>query len=1442
MAARIAIVIAALLLLAALAFTKYGIATIAGSVTGTNVSIGSEHFGVHGVTFRDVAVRSQSGEPLATIASAKVGYHLNNFTLQRPDVTLIRHKDGTWNFALPKSNPNAPARAMNDDVAIHDGAVTVIDESQGTPGARKLYARNIDVTLHLHTAARTQYAGSLAYVEGGVTYPIRGAGDIDASRGYAVQRWKLPPMPIARLVDFAVNSPSLHLASGSITGGNVQVLGLSDGHGGIQTHVVATTTLQHVRLAVGGLVKPVRDLHGRIDVFNNGLTFDGASGTIAGVPLTLLGGIYDLRAPSLRIAMHVNGDVAKLRGVIAQAAHLPVHGNVRLAILLEGRASSPVAMIALDGKRLDYAGTPIDAPHGLVAFSKAEFDLLDVHGIYHGIDAGAQGRVALTKRPNGIEVIAGAQMAPGAAPFVGSTLPGMPLRAMMLALGNDASRIQTMGVIDGTSRSQRLAGRFAVDSRGVGSVGPVIVSGSRGSLYAQIALDHPRGIERGYVRAQDFRVAFDTPQGSVSGTLNGSATGSLVHNAPAGDAALVLTNAHYQRYAIGAMALVHYAQGALDVRDTAVRAGPALVALDGTVHNAASSARTYDLNARAHAVDVAYNVVHASVNAKLHVGGSGTSPTIAGTLDVPVGDVNGQAFRDLRATLNGTPAAMAFNDGGVKVDETAVAFNGIAGMHGGTVSLNAPHAELDDFNDLFNTGETLGGNGSIALTASYAPGAPIVTSGHVNVRGFRYRRFDIGNTVADWHMSGGDVQFVASAGGANGSIRAYGRVNPATYAVAANASVRRVALATWLPLFGINEPLLGNVDANAIVSGRFPDVDSQVTARLVQGNAFGIPVQQAQVALRTSGGEGRIDRAIVRIPGAAANVRGSFGLHARDPLNVTAHITSPDIGAVAREAGIKAASSLAGALDTTATLRGTRLHPQFADALTLTGLRYNKVVVPRVSANAVATMKRATLQRGEIDLAPGRVLLTGSVPLPLRDAPFSASMVADDVELAQFAPLLPANTALGGRIDGRVSARGRTDNPKFAGTLSLANGSYSSDAETVPIGAKAQLAFHGDRVRLRNASVDVGGGALALAGVASVPSVRDMRALAFTFDAKANNARIDAPAYYKGIVDGEVTASRVPAGVITLGGGVALSSGRVPLTALFNPSSGQKPTGPPLPIAFNYLNVSVGNDVRVQSPNVDIGAQGGVTLAGTLAAPSLTGSFVSTGGTVSFYRTFTVEDGTVSFDPNGGIIPYVDATALTTVDNPYTNVRLHVTGPADSMQLALASSPAYSRSQILGLLAGVGSQSTVAMSPTGGFTSLAEGQLNTVFTRNLLEPLGNALGGAFGLNDVNITDSLLGAGGTGFGASFVKHLGKSLSVAFAQSFSSPRRQSITVTSKPNPKAISLSAVFYTQDQPQIFGTVSGTTTHDGLFSPNVLSIQPMSGTNGVDFKLERTFP
>jgi hypothetical protein len=179
------------------------------------------------------------------------------------------------------------------------------------------------------------------------------------------------------------------------------------------------------------------------------------------------------------------------------------------------------------------------------------------------------------------------------------------------------------------------------------------------------------------------------------------------------------------------------------------------------------------------------------------------------------------------------------------------------------------------------------------------------------------------------------------------------------------------------------------------------------------------------------------------------------------------------------------------------------------------------------------------------------------------------------------------------------------------------------------------------------------------------------------------------------------------------------------------------------------------------------------------------------------------------------------------------------------MNLAFESDPPYSRSQIVGLLAGaqnfgaVQGVATTSNSGNGnGITTLAEGQLNTVFTRSLLEPLSTALGGAFGLDNVQLTNDMTG----GFGANVRKGFGHAFTATFAESFGQPCRESLTLETIAENKPISLRTVFYSQEQATFFGETNQEATGLNINAPNMVSIQPMSGTNGFDFLLTRKWP
>lgn len=260
---------------------------------------------------------------------------------------------------------------------------------------------------------------------------------------------------------------------------------------------------------------------------------------------------------------------------------------------------------------------------------------------------------------------------------------------------------------------------------------------------------------------------------------------------------------------------------------------------------------------------------------------------------------------------------------------------------------------------------------------------------------------------------------------------------------------------------------------------------------------------------------------------------------------------------------------------------------------------------------------------------------------------------------------------------------------------------------------------------------------------------------------------------------------------------------------------------------------------------MDLGATGAAVLGGTLAAPTLSGAFASTGGTISFYRTFVVQPSTVTFSPDMGIVPLVDASATTHLNNPDTNILLHATGLATNLNVDFASDPSYSREQIVGLLANVQALGVAGFPRTSGtgsaqpslLESTAVGYVNDKFTQALLEPLQSQIGQSLGLQNLQIDAGL----GGNFGLNATANLGRRLTAKFAESYGTSRRQSIGLQEQFN-AATSLQLTVF-----NAAGALQALSTQGILPDPtqptdlSLLTLIPPAGTNGVTFSYQHHF-
>lgn len=1525
----------ALLIIAAIAvwqwetLARFAIIATVERLADVRLSFGKMSLASDRAVFEDVLVTSLRNEPIAEIARLYLAYDLRDllpggrrrFGLKAveadaPHLTIIRRTDGSYNVpaAQFQANERNNRRPLIVKAQVRNGSIDIVDQGPlAAPDQRRLYVARIEGTADISTAARSTYAVDMQYGERlNRLFPLHGRGDMDQQHGSVSHRWTAAELPIAAAVNFVLNSPDLRLRSGVLRDVDARYFGLAGASGALDLHLATSATLNEGRITIRGLSKPIDGVHGPVDVYDDGLLSPRLDARVAGVPVQVSGGVYGLRNPRLRIAVRGNGDLTQLRSAFAQAARLPMRGPLLFALLVEGAAAKPLIWIDLRSPRMTYASASLDSLRGLIAFDGREAGVVDFGAHYQRNTLSARGRVALANEPGAIDVLLGVQSPPGALPYVSSVLPRMTLNGVALATASNPKAIAMHGVLYGVSPTQGLDAIFNVDSRGSGAIGPLVVSGGRGSLYARIALDRPHGLSLGLVQAHDF--ALPSARAALNATFFGAQTASGISlsgkarlTGPWGDAvahgvlgfrggglagglsgnvgndasfgatvagtpqspriggAFVVAGGRYRDFNVTGNGGLTFANGRLHVHDTAVVFGPLFLAVAGTVENVSpqdASAPRYDLTAQFHSSDVRALLaavqppavpIAGSIDAAVRVHGTGLTPSFAGTISAPEGSINGLAIRNLHGTVRGNPSALSLIGGHVVVGSTALALRGNVTAESTRVTVHAPQSDLSDFNDFFDAGDTFAGVGYLTLAASLSGRNVVATAGDASFVDARFRRIEFGNLRARWGMAGRSVVSTVRFGGPAGEVRVAGTILPSAMRVNLHGTAHAVDLDTWLPMLGFHFPITGRLDAQTNISGRYPDIAMTLHGALNAGTAGHLPIERFEISALASHGRGTIQAATLELPSLTTAASGTFGLRPNDPLALVGRSTSQNVGAFIEDATGKNLH-VAGTLDSTWRVDGTRQWPRLHLGITVQSLQYEALTIPRITGEIDADRNSLAVHGAAIDFEHGRALVTAEVPIKITttgvtpgNGPIAASLSAEGIELSNFLGLLPRGTQMTGRIDGRVIASGTLTAPELNGSLGLQQGSFGGPLlEKTPItGIGADLAFTGTHAQFQSRA-SVGGGTLAMQGAASIANLQRFDDSTFALQGRSNDVRLDLPGFFRGNLNGEVSIAREYSPVPVIRGNVTVSNARIPPNTLLT-QTGDAQSRPRLPnVAFNGVRIIAGNDVRLQSANVDIGATGEVALAGTVEAPTLAGSFQSTGGSLSFYRTFNLESGNVTFRRSNGIIPDLDAVATTFVPVPATAVRLRVTGPATNMNLKMESNPPYSDEQILGLLVGAqnfgavrGVENTGQSFSAGAVAgNLALGQLNTLFTRNVLQPFSSSLAGALGFNDVQLTTDIQ----SGVGIRAVRGLGSSVNAIFAQTFGISQTTSFTLEGSPG-ICSSLRLTLFTSQGPTILSL-----QHPQPLANNVLNVNPMTsftptgGTNGVAFFFVKKLP
>ena len=758
-----------------------------------------------------------------------------------------------------------------------------------------------------------------------------------------------------------------------------------------------------------------------------------------------------------------------------------------------------------------------------------------------------------------------------------------------------------------------------------------------------------------------------------------------------------------------------------------------VVDMNGRVVNASAS-----LLAQAVAPQTASLYPGGSIDATLHIRGALSSPHIAGNIVMPEGTISGLAFQNAQTQIDASPKLVRLRHGSVTVGTTHVRLGGAYDGQNFRSYLNAPQANLADFNDFFDQNNMLAGFGQVRVTAAAGTNA-VRTLADVDLQNVRVSSFALGTTQAHWRSQGREINGSLGIDGLAGKLSVIGGLqlaeqHPMVHLLSRsrlnlNGSASDLDLERWLPALGVNAPVTGRLDIAGRAVGSLPKLTADVSIDAHGATIGPVPIDEARAHLVARNGRGILDSAHVVVHGAVADASGNFGFAPSDPVALALHAQAPDIGDLAasivralrsERAGrlgmsdvatqadhlLAALSPLDGAASTSFQIQGSMAKPHFGGALDVEGAHLRGLPLPRVLASFELQGKKLNLNDAEIAFQKGNITVAGSLPLVLSpfsigpaDAPLSLDISANAVDLSSFTSLLPPKSTLHGMLDGAIALEGTPASPQLFGELDLGAGSFVSPLESVPVRAANGTLRLGGRSANLLAAATVGGGVFSLNGHASVENLTAIGYHSdYTLHASATHATVDIANVGRGTVDADVTVAHASDGVPHVDGSIALSDAQMPFSAFYNPSSSNTAVANSL-FAETELNLKLiaGKNARVRSGSIDLSASGEATLGGTIAQPTLAGAFTSNGGTLTYFnRSFHVASGRVAFDPAVGVDPQITAAATTIVDDPDTNtahnvsgrvtITLNVTGSLDHINVVLSSDPSYDRQQILGLL------------------------------------------------------------------------------------------------------------------------------------------------------------
>jgi hypothetical protein len=551
----------------------------------TDMSLGWSH-----ATFTGLHV-GKNGDPVLDADRIDVDYALRDIfpggthrygfagiAVDRPTFTLVRHADGTYNLGGGgrSSSPPKPAQAAAEPLLfsarVRDGTIRLIDAAPLEPDLAEQSVVDVSIDASVQSNART-----VARVDGTLIgrrsqsapisrWPLSIRSVIDYPRGFAMHRFRAAQLPLRGMLSFLVHAKIARFDDGVMRDVDVKAYALDiDAATPFGYRLGGGGELAGAQIALGPLAKPVRDLHGRIDLFDDGVTTPDLRGTVAGVPLHIRGGMYDFADLHFRLGIEADPELAQLRTLFTFLSNQPIRGSMHLETLVTATTARPLIRTVIAAPRVYYGRIPLDRTGGTVDYMAGAVSFNGIHAGFSALQSSMAGMIPVDVDNGQLEGAVHVAGPAAALPYAQTIAAGETIGTDAILGGSGRDGFHANGEVTAGGGDGSGEGLVALDQHGVGEFGPFLFRRNDGSsLAGAFRIERPTSSSGGWAVATRYRFAIPAHVATLPGVdltgfppIGGIVDAAIVAGGPPSDFAVAghvrMRAAAYDRYQLGTL-------------------------------------------------------------------------------------------------------------------------------------------------------------------------------------------------------------------------------------------------------------------------------------------------------------------------------------------------------------------------------------------------------------------------------------------------------------------------------------------------------------------------------------------------------------------------------------------------------------------------------------------------------------------------------------------------------------------------------------------------------------------------------------------------------------------------------------------------------------------------------------------------------------------------